>query len=98
KSVAQTKKALELTFSYPFKDVLKILQIDCTSLEISEDEASPKKHGRKSSDKRYSSLATKIPKFKINKLPPWAVRRDAIRMSSSASGSSSSDLAITLEI
>ncbi|CAG8798722.1 26711_t:CDS:2, partial [Dentiscutata erythropus] len=49
KSVAQTEKVLELTFSHPFKDILKILQIDCTSPEISEDkaEASPKKHERK---------------------------------------------------
>ncbi|CAG8854639.1 5859_t:CDS:1, partial [Gigaspora margarita] len=41
-------------------------------------------------DERYSSLATEIPKFKINKLPPWAVRRGAFRTSSSASGSSGS--------
>ncbi|CAG8854595.1 44067_t:CDS:2, partial [Gigaspora margarita] len=49
KSVARTEKASELTFSYPFKEVLKILQIDCTSPEISEDEAeaSTKKRGRK---------------------------------------------------
>ncbi|CAG8511377.1 13680_t:CDS:2 [Dentiscutata erythropus] len=119
-------RASELTFLHPFKDVLKILQIDCTSPEISEDEAeaSSKKRGRKKlhvsemafrskeaihiikqidhairvdkSGKRSS--ATKIPKFKINKLPPWAVCRGAIRTSSSASGFSSSDLAITLEI
>ncbi|CAG8662620.1 6922_t:CDS:2 [Dentiscutata erythropus] len=115
------RRALELTFSHPFKDVLKILQIDCTSPEISEDEAkaSSKKHGRKKlyvpemafrseeairiieqidhairvdesgekssgrvqpdkcihinqENKRYSSLANKTPKFKINKLPSWA--------------------------
>ncbi|RIB19261.1 hypothetical protein C2G38_2307635 [Gigaspora rosea] len=138
KLVAQTEKALELTFSYPFKKVFKILQIDCTSPEISKDEAeaeaSTKKRERKKiairiieqidrairvdesrekisgrvqpdkririnqEDERYSSLANEIPKFKINKLSPWAVCRDAIRTSSSANGSSGSDLAITLEI
>ncbi|KAF0483286.1 hypothetical protein F8M41_023230 [Gigaspora margarita] len=140
KSVARTEKASELTFSHPFKEVLKILQIDCTSPEISEDEAEAltKKSGRKQlyvpemsfrseaairiteqidhairvdesgerisgqvqpderirinqEDDRYSSLANEIPKFKINKLPPWAVCRGAIRTSSSASGSSGSE-------
>ncbi|CAG8834745.1 39989_t:CDS:2, partial [Gigaspora margarita] len=103
KSVAQTKKASELTFSYPFKEVLKILQIDCTSPKISEDEAiriieqidhaiRVDESGERisSQDKRYSSLANEIPKFKINKLPSWAVHRGAIHMSSSASSSSGS--------
>ncbi|CAG8789976.1 20124_t:CDS:2, partial [Gigaspora margarita] len=116
------------------KEVLKILQIDCTSPEISEDEAeaSTKKRGRKKlyvsemsfrseaaiciikqidctirvnefeerssgqvqpnecihinqEDECYSSLANEIPKFKINKLPPWAVSRGAIHTSSSSS-------------
>ncbi|CAG8778997.1 4033_t:CDS:2, partial [Racocetra fulgida] len=49
KSVARTEKASELTFSHPYKEILKILQINYTSFEISEDEAetSAKKRGRK---------------------------------------------------
>ncbi|CAG8685089.1 14819_t:CDS:2, partial [Dentiscutata erythropus] len=97
KSVVQTKKASGLTFSHLFKDVLKILQIDYTSFKISENEAeaSPKKHRRKS----YmfpkwlldlKSLAIKISKFKINKLPSWAIYKDTIHISSNASDSSSS--------
>ncbi|CAG8573433.1 13664_t:CDS:2 [Racocetra fulgida] len=31
--------ASELTFSHPYKEILKILQINCTSSEISKDEA-----------------------------------------------------------
>ncbi|CAG8749581.1 10102_t:CDS:2, partial [Racocetra fulgida] len=39
----------KLTFSHPYKEILKILQINCTSPKISEDEAetSAKKRGRK---------------------------------------------------
>ncbi|CAG8800520.1 4012_t:CDS:1, partial [Racocetra fulgida] len=41
-------------------------------------------------DECYTSLVAKIPESKINKLPSWAVCKDAICISSSDNSSSSS--------
>ncbi|CAG8456339.1 12346_t:CDS:2 [Racocetra fulgida] len=113
KSVARTEKASELTFSHPYKKIFKILQINCTSPEISKDEAetSAKKHRRKKlyvqpdehiritqEDERYTSLVAEIPESKINKLPSWAVCKGVIRTFSSDNSSSSSGGRIVYEI